>query len=299
MQRECRAERALALKVSMPAPLPNYLWRKSVRPEWLRAHESKLIEMTAGALAVIENPGRARVLLETPCRRGLAEKLVRTFGGKGELLARGWLEGFLRVVATKPIRIGRRLMVTNLADQASPNGARILVIPAAAAFGTGEHATTAMSLRLLEEATRRLTSDWRMLDAGTGSGILALAGKCFGAQEVIAVDNDARAISTAKQNAQANQIAGVTFVVGDVTKKISGGPYAIITANLYSELLVAVLPNFCSLLARNGSLILSGVLRAQEPGLKRALRLNKFKTLVCRRRGKWIALVAAHQQKQG
>src|SRR5207244_8103824 len=60
----------------------------------------------------------------------------------------------------------------------------LLVIPASAAFGTGGHATTAMSLRLLERLTRKWEKGWSLADLGTGSGILALAAKRFGAGRV-------------------------------------------------------------------------------------------------------------------
>jgi ribosomal protein L11 methyltransferase len=131
-----------------------------------------------------------------------------------------------------------------------------------------------------------------MLDAGTGSGILALAGRRFGAGDVIAIDNDPLAIKTAKWNSRQNGIRGVKFLVGDV-REISAEGYDIITANLYSELLRETLPRFRRSLRADGRLILSGVLRAQEPGLVRALHRDGFQVCETRRRGKWIALVAA------
>jgi ribosomal protein L11 methyltransferase len=271
---------------------PNYIWRKSVAPQWLSANEPSVSALTSGGFAVIEKPGRKRVLVEAPCQNETAAKrFLREFGGKIEKLPARWLDQFLQVKATKPIRIGTRLLVGNVGGISCE--AQSLVIPAGVAFGTGEHATTAMSLRLLEKVTRRLTSAWRMLDAGTGSGILALAGKRFGAGDVVAIDNDPLAISTAKQNARCNQIRGVKFVVGDVAKNITG-KYDIITANLYSELLVSLLPQFRKSLAAQGQLILSGVLCQQEPQLVRALKSNAFQIPTIRRRGKWIALLAIH-----
>ena len=86
------------------------------------------------------------------------------------------------------------------------------------AFGTGEHATTGMSLRLLEQLTRRWNPGWSLTDLGTGSGILALAAKCFGAGRVIGIDNDPAAISMAKSNARLNKIRGATFQLADVRK---------------------------------------------------------------------------------
>ncbi|MEP6956941.1 MAG: 50S ribosomal protein L11 methyltransferase, partial [Chthoniobacterales bacterium] len=120
---------------------------------------------------------------------------------------------------------------------------------------------------------------------------LALAGKRFGAGKVRAIDYDRTAIATARENARRNAIGGLQFAVADVTRG-TVGTFDIITANLYSDLLETVLPQFRSSLAADGMLILSGVLRSQEPGLTRGLRRNGFRVLEARRRGKWVALLA-------
>ena len=99
-----------------------------------------------------------------------------------------------------------------------------------------------MSLRFLEQITRPLGTDWTFADVGTGSGVLALAARLFGASRVIGIDNDPIAISTARENAQVNHIGDVEFEVGDVRKWCPRRRVNVITANLFSELLIAVLP---------------------------------------------------------
>src|SRR3712207_4824121 len=159
----------------MPRTQPTYIWRKLVTSEWLEANEWKLHELTDGGFAVIERPGRKRSLVEVATASGTsARRLQQTFGGRSERLSRDWLNEMLRARSAKPIRVGHRLVVTSNERADQPES---LIIPAGAAFGTGEHATTAMSLRLLERHTRGLAKGWRMFDAGTGSGILALAGR--------------------------------------------------------------------------------------------------------------------------
>ncbi len=138
-----------------------------------------------------------------------------------------------------------------------------LVIPAAGAFGTGEHATTAMSLRLLEETARPLSRGWRLLDAGTGTGILALAARFLGAGEVLGLDNDPRAVAHARQNARLNHVSRARFLAADVLVWKPPVRYDIITANLFSELLIAALPRFRRALRAKGRLIISGILREQ------------------------------------
>ena len=273
----------------MTTAAPNFLWRKLATADWLESHERELDAETGGTHAVIERPGRLRVGLECFCsnlRR--ARVLVEMFGGSVVRLPVDWEARFFETHKIKPLRIGNRLIIRS---ETEPNiEPAALVIPAGAAFGTGAHATTAMSLRLLERVSRRLPRGWQMLDAGTGSGILALAGERFGASRIIAVDNDPKAIRTARENARRNHLRGVRFLLGDVNAH-TRGRFDIITANLYSELLTTALPRFRSCLREGGRLILSGVLRVQEPTLRRALRANGFRVLETRRRGKWIALL--------
>ena len=163
-----------------------------------------------------------------------------------------------------------------------------MIIPASLAFGTGEHATTAMSLRFLEQLTRCWNPGWSLTDLGSGSGILALAAKCFGAGQVIGIDNDPAAISVAKSNTRLNKIRGAAFLLDDVLKWKPTQKNDVITANLYSDLLIEILPK----LRGGGWLILSGILRSQQDELVDALRRNKLDVISMKQRGKWIAILA-------
>jgi ribosomal protein L11 methyltransferase len=130
--------------------------------------------------------------------------------------------------------------------------------------------------------------EFSLLDLGTGSGILALAAARFGAKRIIAIDHDPIAIATAKENARRNKIEQVDFRVADVRKWKFPARIDIITANLFSELLIEILPK----LKRAVWLILSGVLREQEHRLVCALKINRIGVVETRRRGKWLAILA-------
>jgi ribosomal protein L11 methyltransferase len=208
------------------------------------------------------------------------------------MLPRNWLKQFAHA-DSQPIKVGKRLVISSVGGTLAPRLSRDksrshIIIPASLAFGTGEHATTAMSLRLLEQLTRDWKPGWLLVDLGTGSGILALAAKRFGAGRVIGIDNDPAAISVAKSNAQLNKVRGVSFQLGDVNKWNSAQETDVITANLYSNLLIEILPK----LGGNGWLILSGILRSQQKELVRALKRNRFGIINMKRLGKWVAILA-------
>jgi ribosomal protein L11 methyltransferase len=269
-----------------------YLWRKIAEPHWLSAHENILQARSGSRLAIISRPGRKRRQLQIACTsRNDSRKLVEEFGGRTEKLPRNWLKRFADAEKRKPLRIGARLVIARSKVRAqcrSVKKSRLLVIPASAAFGTGEHATTAMSLRLLERLTREWKNSWSLADLGTGSGILALAAKRFGAGRLVGIDVDPKAISVAKANARLNKIDNVDFKLGDLRKWKSWAGRDIVAANLYSELLIEILPK----LKRSNWLILSGVLRMHENKFFHALRRNKIEIVKINRRGKWIAVLA-------
>lgn len=129
-----------------------------------------------------------------------------------------------------------------------------------------------------------------MLDVGTGSGILAIAGSCFGARRVLAIDSDPLACATASRNARVNGVRNIEFSTKDILKQKLTGKFDVITANLFSEILIAALPNWSRHLASGGHLILSGILRSQESVVVRALRQYGFTASEIRCRGKWIAV---------
>ena len=258
-----------------------FLWRKLASAEWLRDNEAAVRARAGSRLALIERPGGSRIALEIVCvKQTDARELMKAFGGRIEKLGKDWLVASARAQRLRPVRIGKRLIVA--AERTKRSGSvPQLIIPAGAAFGTGEHVTTAMSLRFLEQITRPLGTDWTFADVGTGSGILALAARLFGASRVIGIDNDPIAISTARENAQVNHIRDVEFEVGDVRKWRPRRRVNVITANLFSELLIAVLPKLTRYLAAPGWLIASGILRSQEDGVTRALRHNGMAVTRC------------------
>jgi len=154
-----------------------------------------------------------------------------------------------------------------------PPGRVALCINAGAAFGSGRHGSTRGCLLAVDRiANRRRIS--RALDLGTGSGILAIAiAKCWGgggmgAAKVLAADIDPLAVATAVSVAELNGVAErVCCVVSDgfaAPEVSAGAPYDLICANILADPLQRLAPEFACHLARDGIVILSGLLASQE-----------------------------------
>lgn len=166
----------------------------------------------------------------------------------------------------RPRRVGERLIVapTWTEPEAGPEDI-VLWIDPQMAFGTGEHASTRGVLRLLEASIR--PGD-RVLDVGTGSGILAIAAARLGAVHVLAVESDPVAIPTARENLERNGVAeSVTLenaLVDDAYLDALGpGSVDLIVANVLSGVLIPLLPAFRRVLATGGRAILGGILTTE------------------------------------
>ena len=270
------------------------LWQKQASAKWLANSEALLEEFSPANVAITTRPGRVRSLVQVFCpSRAHSEELHRKFGGTARKLPRDWLATYQPPRSLAPLRIGNRLEIVHEQMRTSKAADKPqLIIPAAGAFGTGDHATTAMSLRLLERATRSLAPGWRLLDVGTGTGILALAAARFGSKHVLGLDNDPRAVAHARSNARLNRIRGTQFVRADVLTWRPAIRYDFITANLFSELLIAAMPIFRRALRAEGRMIVSGILREQASAVECALQRSGFHLKEKRRRGKWVALLA-------
>lgn len=175
-------------------------------------------------------------------------------------------------------RVGQRLVVTPtwVAPETRP-GDVVITIDPQMAFGTGEHATTRGVLRLLEPVLR---AGGRVLDVGTGSGILAIAAARLGAADVLGVESDADALINARENVARNGVPERVHLqhalVDERFLSAHADGFDLILANVLSGVLRPLLPAFRAALRDAGHLILSGILLSEAAGMREAARAARL-----------------------
>jgi len=146
----------------------------------------------------------------------------------------------------------------------------VIVIQPSMGFGTGHHASTRLCLRLVQDAA---VSGARVLDVGTGSGVLAIAARTLGAESVVAVDFDADAVSSARECAALNNLSDaidIRQVDIERERSVPGEPFTLILANLTGGMLVRMAGRLLQLVVPSATLIVSGVTRDEEGAVTRA-----------------------------
>jgi ribosomal protein L11 methyltransferase len=145
-----------------------------------------------------------------------------------------------------------------------PSDTHLIVIPPSMGFGTGHHETTRLCLQLLQQLDLRRK---RLLDVGTGSGVLAIAGLLLGAVNVEGIDCDEDALASARQGVAVNGLTGrIRFRTGDVRVDQTAAA-DVVTANLTGGLLTAAAPALAGLVPEGGACILSGFQRHETPAI--------------------------------
>jgi ribosomal protein L11 methyltransferase len=147
-------------------------------------------------------------------------------------------------------------------------GRKVVWLDPGMAFGTGHHESTRLALAAL--GARDLFGA-RVLDVGSGSGLLAIAADALGARDAVGIDDDAAAIAVADCNARLNR-SRARFVRGDVRADMPDGPFDVIVANLYAELHVELMPSYAAALVPGGTLLLSGIQAAKRDAVTAAVR---------------------------
>jgi len=273
------------------------VWRKLSSEKWVDSWQERLAFLGPERLVITHIANTHRMRLEifdiTP---GESEVLRERMGGEVRDLNCSNADWVRSLILKKPISIRGRLRIVSVEPVSDSLDAKTIYIPANLAFGTGEHSTTAGCLRLLVDIAPR-SGDWNFLDAGTGTGILAIAACKLGASQVLAFDVDATAVRIARGNASINRIRGLRVMRAEVLKHRAEESFDIVAANLYSDLFCSAAPNLWSAMKPTGRIIISGIMRDQTEPVVKVIGQMNGQIESTRVRGKWVTLLVRKYAK--
>ena len=205
-----------------------------------------------------------------------------------------WKESF------KPFRVADDIIIKptweNIPDDAKETDIIIEIDPGSA-FGTGTHETTKLCLKSLRNY---ITPDTTILDAGCGSGILAISALLCGASHAFCLDIDKSAVEAAKENAVINHILSDKIQIyhaniledAEIIKENYGGPVDIVVANILADVIILLSDCIRQYIKKDGLFISSGILAEKSDEVETALIKNNFKILEKNILGEWVSFVA-------
>ena len=198
---------------------------------------------------------------------------------------------------SQPFWAGRRLILLPMGVEPASGGDRIPIwIRPDGAFGTGEHPTTQLCLNALE---RHLPKGAKVIDIGTGTGILAIAAIKLEAGRVLAVDIEPEAVDSAIKNAAANNVQNqIETRLGSIEVALEDagdhGPATVVIVNILAGAIERLFSEGLELLVRPGGLlVLSGILQTQTSAVRSCLYRYGFALKAQEKQGEWACLLAS------
>ncbi len=195
----------------------------------------------------------------------------------------------------KPFTVGERLLVKPSWEELDvPTDRIVLEIDPASSFGTGQHHTTQLCMELMEGLD---WSDARLLDVGTGSGILAITGLLLGAKSARGIDIDLHAVETSIENVRKNVGVNAAYegFCGDIVadralQEQVCGQYEVITANIIADVIIGLTDTFITNLKKDGILIVSGIIDDRADEVEDTLKTAGFRLIERTAQGGWVAM---------
>jgi len=203
------------------------------------------------------------------------------------ILDRDWTAGWKESIPV--LHLGRRVVIKpSWREYVVQPDELLLEMDPGLAFGTGLHPTTQLCVEALEDLVQ---PGMRVLDLGTGTGVLALVAAKLGAADVLAIDNDVNAVAVARRNARANAVAHQVRVLHGSLAEV-GEPYDMVVANILAHVIVAMAASgLDTRIRRGGTLVASGILAEQVDEVTAALTAHGLSVVERRQRDDWTALV--------
>ncbi len=189
----------------------------------------------------------------------------------------------------KPTPIGERIVIVPSWEHYDKKDGEIIIdMDPGMAFGTGTHETTRLCASLLEKYIKQ--GD-KMLDIGSGSGILAICGAKLGASSCFACDIDPVAVRTEKENCERNGCDNITCAVSDLLAGVSDEKYDIVTANIVADIIIRLSSDVGRYMKDGAHIVVSGIISEREPEVDRAMLESGFTKVEALYDGGWCAEV--------
>jgi len=195
-----------------------------------------------------------------------------------------WWENWKKTY--KPIKAGKVVIVPNWINYEKQDDEVIIKMDPGMAFGSGQHESTRMCLSFLEELDLK---DKKIVDVGTGSGILALAAVALGATNVEAYDIDDVAVDAARNNAKYNNFDKYIKIDNSNLLAKVENKFDIVLANITSEVLKMLAKDLRRYVNQNGIIIISGILTSLEDEVITVFKSLGFKVIERKNLGEWVA----------
>ena len=232
-------------------------------------------------LAPDENPAEILPLFKERLEASGVEYKLETSGIEQEDWQNAWKKYY------HAMDIGQRLAIVPGWETYDTDRIVITMDPGMA-FGTCTHETTSLCLETLDSMVK---GGERVLDIGTGSGILAIAALKLGAAEAEGVDIDPMCVRTADENAERNGVAEhFTVLVGDLSDKASG-KYNIITANIVAAAILSLAPHVPVLMAPGARFIASGIIDTRKDEVLAGLRAAGLEPVEIKEKRGWVCVI--------
>lgn len=190
----------------------------------------------------------------------------------------------------KPIRISDSITIKPTWEEYKPTDEELIIeLDPGMAFGTGTHPTTVLCIQAIE---KYMNGHERVIDVGTGSGVLSIAAAKLGAKKVLALDLDYVAVQSAKENVTGNDVSHIVQVEqNDLLKDVSG-QYDLVVANILAEVIVTFVHDAAAVLKESGTFITSGIIKRKKDDVKQALEHGGFRIEEVVEMEDWVAIVA-------
>ncbi|KPB05058.1 50S ribosomal protein L11 methyltransferase [Bacillus sp. CHD6a] len=194
-----------------------------------------------------------------------------------------------------PVKISEKFTIVPTWETYEPvsSDEKIIELDPGMAFGTGTHPTTVLCIQAIE---RTVKSQDKVIDVGTGSGVLSIAAAMLDAKEVLALDLDDVAVESAKLNIKLNKVHPTVTVKQNNLLKNVEGPVDVVVANILAEVIVRFTDDVYRVLDNGGTFISSGIISMKKQEVKDALIKSGFKIQETMMMEDWVAFIAKKEE---